>query len=65
MSILIDADVDTAIKKIIQEFSDVTIERPVGSNISHNVTHHIITKGPPVVSKVRRLELKNFSSANF
>lgn len=42
-------------EKILSEYPDITKPANLEKPIIHNVTHHIITSGPPVHSKPRRL----------
>ncbi|XP_039951418.1 uncharacterized protein LOC120768714 [Bactrocera tryoni] len=40
---------------LLREFEDITMEKSSVKKPQHFVTHHIVTKGPPVFSKPRRL----------
>lgn len=42
-------------RKLLEEFPELTRPSTMRMEVSHNVTHHIVTKGPPVASKARRL----------
>lgn len=48
---------EPAINSLLQEFKSLSSEKVEGDkvNVSHKVTHSIVTKGPPVTSRVRRL----------
>ena len=40
---------------ILDEFPTITQPVTQERSVKHNITHHIVTKGPPVYSKPRRL----------
>ena len=50
-------NLDPDIHSLLVEFKSLASENIIRSNVnvSHKVTHSIITKGPPIASKVRRL----------
>lgn len=41
--------------ELLEEFRDITRASPSPATVKHNVLHHILTKGPPVCEKARRL----------
>lgn len=46
---------NSKIFSLLNKFKDITVERSTIQPVLHNVTHHILTKGPPVASRSRRL----------
>lgn len=46
---------DHAFKDLLAEFQSITRPSTLRADIRHDVEHHIVTKGPPVASKARRL----------
>lgn len=49
-------------KNILTEFRDITNPTAIGNSTSHETVHYIITKGPPVTSKPRRLHPKVYNA---
>lgn len=47
--------VDHPFKDLLEEFREVTLPSTIRSEVQHEVTHHIQTKGPPLSCKCRRL----------
>ena len=56
-------DPKPALRSLWAEFRDITVPAAVNSGKSHLVTHHIITNGPPVFAKPRRLPTDKFRAA--
>jgi len=50
-------------KRLLQHFSAITVPRTVEQPVLHNVVHHIITTGPPIHAKTRRLDLIKLQAA--
>ncbi|XP_036317749.1 uncharacterized protein LOC118732742, partial [Rhagoletis pomonella] len=48
-------DSDMPFQDLLREFKDLALTNVTPKNITLDVTHHIITKGPPIFSKPRRL----------
>ncbi|GBM19170.1 Retrovirus-related Pol polyprotein from transposon opus, partial [Araneus ventricosus] len=46
---------DTVFHKLLKEFPSITKLPNPNQPVKHNTVHHIVTKGPPVVAKPRRL----------
>lgn len=42
-------------RDLLEEFRDITRASPTPAAVQHNVFHHILTKGPPICEKARRL----------
>lgn len=40
---------------LLQEFREITMPAEMRTSTHSDVTHHIVTRGPPVASKVRRM----------
>ena len=53
---------DSRFTEFIKGFPDI-VKPNFQKNISHNVTHHIITNGPPVHAKPMRLPIEKFKYA--
>ena len=50
-----------AYQELLKEFEVITVPRPTSAPLKHDVQHHIVTTpGPPVVSRVRRLNPERF-----
>ncbi|GBN25521.1 hypothetical protein AVEN_199934-1 [Araneus ventricosus] len=54
-SVQISISRDTIIHKLLKEFPSITKLPNPNQPVKHNTVHHIVTKGPPVVAKPRRL----------
>ncbi|GBM74470.1 Retrovirus-related Pol polyprotein from transposon gypsy [Araneus ventricosus] len=54
-SVQISISRDTAFHKLLKEFPSITKLPNPNQPVKHNTVHHIVTKGPPVVAKPRRL----------
>ncbi|UYV64959.1 hypothetical protein LAZ67_3002565 [Cordylochernes scorpioides] len=52
-----------SIGKILRQFSELTSQNLVKSPPRHSVTHHIVTKGPPIAAKPRRLPTDKLAAA--
>lgn len=50
-------------RDLLQEFQEITVPFSLQCQATHDVTHHIVTKGPPVASKVRRLHPDKMKAA--
>ncbi|XP_039954158.1 uncharacterized protein LOC126755714 [Bactrocera neohumeralis] len=48
---------------LLREFEDITMKKSSVKKPQHFVTHHIVTKGPPVFSKPRRLSPEKLETA--
>lgn len=48
-------DVGHPFRDLLVEYREITTPPTMRSEIKHNVTHHIQTKGPPVACKARRM----------
>uniref|UniRef100_A0A1Y1N8I8 Reverse transcriptase domain-containing protein n=1 Tax=Photinus pyralis TaxID=7054 RepID=A0A1Y1N8I8_PHOPY len=48
---------------LLRKFKDVTIPQVLVNKVTHGVTHHITTSGPPVFSKPRRLSGNRLTAA--
>lgn len=48
---------------LLTEFRQVTLPATMRNEAQHDVTHHIITKGPPMASKVRRMHPEKLKAA--
>lgn len=48
-------NLDHPFRQLLEEFGEITRPSTMRSEIHHDVTHHIITKGPPTASKARRM----------
>ena len=48
---------------MLREFKDITVENFTINKLQHLVTHHIVTKEPPVFSKPRRLSSEKLKAA--
>lgn len=48
-------DVNHPFRDLLFEYREITSPPTMRSEIQHNVTHHIQTKGPPVACKARRM----------
>lgn len=48
---------------LLVEFRQVTQPTAMRSTVSHEVSHHIITKGPPIASKARRMHPEKLKAA--
>lgn len=54
---------DHTYKQLLEEFQVVTRPSTLRADIRHDVTHHIITRGPPIASKARRLSPEKLEAA--
>ncbi|XP_054706732.1 uncharacterized protein LOC129216542 [Uloborus diversus] len=54
-SVQISLSGDTKYHKLLRKFPSITKLPNPHQTVKHNTVHHIITKGPPVVAKPRRL----------
>ncbi|GBO25657.1 hypothetical protein AVEN_140417-1 [Araneus ventricosus] len=54
-SVQISISEDTIYHKLLKEFPSITKLPNPNQPVKHTTVHHIITKGPPVVAKPRRL----------
>ncbi|GFW46737.1 transposon Ty3-I Gag-Pol polyprotein [Trichonephila clavipes] len=54
-SVQISISTDTIYHKLLKEFPSITKLSTPNQPVKHNTVHYIITKGPPVVVKPRRL----------
>ncbi|GBN01125.1 Transposon Ty3-G Gag-Pol polyprotein, partial [Araneus ventricosus] len=54
-SVQISISRDTVFHKLLKEFPSITKLPNPNQPVKHNTVHHIVTKGPPVVAKPRRL----------
>ncbi|GBO23529.1 hypothetical protein AVEN_102898-1 [Araneus ventricosus] len=54
-SVQISISRDTVFHKLLKEFPSITKLPNPNQPVKHNTIHHIVTKGPPVVAKPRRL----------
>lgn len=52
---LLIPDANTPFSSLLSEYKDLFQPKTSMSQVRHNVTHHIVTRGPPVSSKPRRL----------
>lgn len=50
-------------KDLLSEFHDLTISSLTPVPVKHTVVHHIVTKGPPIYSKARRLSTEKLKIA--
>lgn len=48
-------DYNHPFRELLENYPEITRPCTMRMEVSHNVTHHIVTKGPPVASKARRL----------
>ncbi|XP_055527746.1 uncharacterized protein LOC129720310 [Wyeomyia smithii] len=48
---------------LLSEYRQVTLPTTFRAEIRHDVTHHIVTSGPPVASKVRRMHPDKLKAA--
>lgn len=48
-------NMDHPFRELLIKYRQVTLPATMRSEVQHDVTHHIVTKGPPVASKVRRM----------
>lgn len=48
---------------LLVEFRQVTQPTTMRSTVNHEVSHHIVTKGPPVASKARRMHPEKLKAA--
>ncbi|CAB0011194.1 unnamed protein product [Nesidiocoris tenuis] len=53
----------TVYHSLLAEYKDLTKPSFLNKTPAHNVVHHIITKGPPVVSRFRRLDPAKYAIA--
>ncbi|UYV74539.1 hypothetical protein LAZ67_12000067 [Cordylochernes scorpioides] len=49
--------------RILRQFPELTSQNLVKSPPRHSVTHHIVTKGPPIAAKSRRLPTDKLTAA--
>ncbi|UYV73233.1 hypothetical protein LAZ67_10002257 [Cordylochernes scorpioides] len=49
--------------RILRQFPELTSQNLVKSPPRHSVTHHIVTKGPPIAAKPRRLPTDKLAAA--
>lgn len=49
--------------KLLSEFPEVTGQAPVQNSGLHNVSHYIVTNGPPVAERARRLTSEKLQAA--
>ena len=49
--------------RLLQEFPEILHPLDNETPIKHNVTHHIVTSGPPVASRPRRLSPERYNAA--
>ncbi|UYV79216.1 hypothetical protein LAZ67_17001566 [Cordylochernes scorpioides] len=49
--------------RILRQFPELTSQNLVKSPPHHSVTHHIVTKGPPIAAKPRRLPTDKLAAA--
>ncbi|GBL76526.1 Transposon Ty3-G Gag-Pol polyprotein [Araneus ventricosus] len=54
-SVQISISKDTIYHKLLKEFPSITKLPNPNQSVKHTTVHHIVTKGPPVVAKPRRL----------
>lgn len=50
-------------RDLLHEFQEITVPFSLRCQATHDVTHHIVTRGPPVASKVRRLHPDKMQAA--
>lgn len=65
-SLAILNDSTSALRSLLAEFQGIVAPAAVSvsnTNVKHMVTHHIITNGPPVFAKPRRLSPEKFRAA--
>lgn len=53
----------SAYHHVLAEFPSLTKPRNTEQPVKHNVTHHIVTTGPPVTARPRRLSSKRLQAA--
>ena len=46
---------DTVFNNLLKKYPDITKPKVKKEQLKHDVTHHIVTKGPPVYARPRRL----------
>lgn len=56
-------DINHPFHELIAEFREITLPSTLQAETQHDVTHHIITKGPPVASKMRRMHPDKLKAA--
>ena len=56
-------DVPASYQKLVQEHSKLLHPSKEGEGPAHDVTHHIVTKGPPTSSRPRRLDQQKLKVA--
>ncbi|UYV81363.1 hypothetical protein LAZ67_20000943 [Cordylochernes scorpioides] len=49
--------------RILRQFPELTSQNLLKSPPRHSVTHHIVTKGPPIIAKPRRLPTDKLAAA--
>ena len=49
--------------RLLQQFPDILVPRFDASTNTHGVEHHIVTSGPPVHARARRLEAQKLAAA--
>ncbi|GFX54010.1 hypothetical protein TNCV_1155411 [Trichonephila clavipes] len=55
LTAIVSSGYDSSITKLLSEFKEITFNNSFIKESKHLVTHHIITNGPPVSTKLRRL----------
>lgn len=49
--------------ELLMEYREITLPATLQAATQHDVTHHIVTKGPPVASKMRRMHPDKLQAA--
>ncbi|XP_035206879.1 uncharacterized protein LOC118181797 [Stegodyphus dumicola] len=55
---IVTVSVNSDYDSLLSEFPDITNPTLIKQTVPHNTVHHILTRGPPVTSKPRRLHPK-------
>ncbi|GFW78796.1 retrovirus-related Pol polyprotein from transposon opus [Trichonephila clavipes] len=61
-SILLTVDANISFKNILSEYQDLSNPSLISKSASHGTVHHIITTGPPVTARPRRLHPKLYDA---
>lgn len=55
LTICNNPSLNSSIQNLLNEFREITVDDGFLKPTKHPISHHILTNGPPIVSKVRRL----------
>lgn len=63
IAVLVDSRPHPKIQALLKDFSDIAENDKLADAASHSVRHYIVTNGPPVFAKPRRLDAEKLKAA--